>query len=145
MGRDEPKEKIMKTDWSEIEPFRLTEGMMASSTGDPFGFFVFRFGNKQVRAMAADGQETGWEHVSVSVLIYDGKKGKSRMPTWDEMCFVKDKFWGEEETVVQFHPPKSEYVNNHHACLHLWKDVAGEQRIPPSILVGVKELGTISK
>ena len=41
----------------------------------------------------------GWEHVSVSY--------KNRVPTWDEMCKVKDMFWNDEECVVQYHPPKS--------------------------------------
>ena len=30
----------------------------------------------------------GWEHVSVSLA--------RRCPTWEEMCMVKDIFWGEE-------------------------------------------------
>lgn len=41
----------------------------------------------------------GWEHVSVSL--------SNRCPTWEEMCMVKDIFWGEDECVIQFHPPKS--------------------------------------
>lgn len=54
-----------------------------------------------------------WEHVSVSLA--------TRVPTWQEMCLVKDLFWDEGETVIQFHPPKSEYVNFHKFTLHLWK------------------------
>lgn len=55
----------------------------------------------------------GWDHVSVSF--------RNRTPTWGEMCHIKDIFFDEEECVVQYHPPKSEYVNNHPYCLHLWK------------------------
>ena len=40
----------------------------------------------------------GWEHVTVNY--------KKRMPTWEEMCKVKEMFWNDEETVVQFHPKK---------------------------------------
>lgn len=72
----------------------------------------------------------GWEHVSVSL---DG-----RPPNWAEMCFVKDLFWEEEETVVQFHPPKSEYVNFHPRCLHLWKHKQHVFPLPPSSFVGPK-------
>ena len=72
----------------------------------------------------------GWEHVSVSL--------KKRCPTWDEMCLVKDLFWAEDECVVQFHPPKAEYVNCHPYCLHLWKRVGAEYELPPSIFVGSK-------
>lgn len=63
---------------------------------------------------------------------------KDRCPTWDEMCAVKDLFWTEEDAVVQFHPPRSDYVNNHPFCLHLWKPSEGTLLLPPSILVGVR-------
>lgn len=62
----------------------------------------------------------GWEHVSVSRI------GSNRPPIWDEICFVKDMFWDENECVVQFHPKKSDYVNLHPGVLHLWKKVDGE-------------------
>ena len=48
-------------------------------------------------------------------------------------------FWGDEDCVVQFHPPRSEYVNMHPNCLHLWKQVDAEFSMPDSILVGIKE------
>lgn len=70
----------------------------------------------------------GWEHVSVSLA--------RRCPTWEEMCMVKDIFWGEDECVVQFHPPRSEYVNRHPYCLHLWKKIGEEYETPPKEYVG---------
>lgn len=54
------------------------------------------------------------------------------------MCWLKDQFWDEEECVVQFHPPRSDYVNNHPFVLHLWKPLAVEMPRPPSIAVGFK-------
>jgi hypothetical protein len=71
-----------------------------------------------------------WEHVSVSLA--------QRPPNWQEMCFVKDKFWGEEDAVIQIHPPKSEYVNFHPFVLHLWRPTFIELPRPPSITVGPK-------
>ena len=71
---------------------------------------------------------SGWEHVSVSC--------KNRAPNWPEMAFVKDLFWAENETVIQFHPPRSVYVNNHPHCLHLWRNTLVEVALPPSIMVG---------
>lgn len=128
----------MKKDWSHLEQFRKQHPIPIwnSKLGDTFGMFVFLFGKKMIRAIAVDGEETGWEHVSVSVSV----GGQGRMPTWDEMCFVKGRFWDDEECVVEFHPPKSEYVNNHPACLHLWKFTGGEFPLPPSVFVGLKEL-----
>lgn len=58
--------------------------------------------------------ENGWEHVSVCPY-------KNKMPTWDDMCKIKDIFWDEEEAVIQIHPKKSEYVNIMDNCLHLWR------------------------
>lgn len=50
-------------------------------------------------------------------------------------------FWDEDDCVVQFHPPRREYVNNHPNCLHLWRPVDGNMQIPMphSLLVGIKE------
>ena len=62
-------------------------------------------------------------HVSVSA--------KDRCPTWGEMCWVKDQFWGPEECVIQYHPPRSRYVNAHPFCLHLWRPVGLDLPQPP--------------
>lgn len=79
--------------------------------------------------IASDG--AGWEHVSVSAR----RRHKLRAPTWAEMCMVKDMFWDAEDAVVQFHPPRSEYVNFAEA-LHLWRPCDGWTQRPPSVLVG---------
>jgi len=83
-----------------------------------------------VMSSNGDGDGQGWEHVSVSM--------KNRTPNWGEMCFVKDLFWTEHETVVQYHPPKSEYVNCHPYCLHMWRHKQMSIPMPPSLLVGPK-------
>lgn len=57
--------------------------------------------------------DNDWEHVSISLT--------NRNPNWEEMCHVKNLFWDEEEMCIQFHPKKSEYVNAHPYCLHIWK------------------------
>lgn len=126
----------MRTDWSHLEPNRLRKGDYGSNDGDTFGFFIFQRGGRQLRAMAVDAEGTGWEHVSVSV-IYKSESGKITypMPTWDEMCKIKDLFWEKGECVVQFHPPESDYVNIKENCLHLWRCVNSEFPMPPKICV----------
>lgn len=77
----------------------------------------------------------GWEHVSINDW--------NTTPTWEEMCELKDVFWKESECVIQYHPPKSEYVNNLQHCLHLWRPIeqfVGKLPIPDSLLVGIKGL-----
>lgn len=76
----------------------------------------------------------GWEHVSVCPYK------STKIPSWEDMCKIKDIFWNEDECVVQYHPPKSEYVNNMSNCLHLWRPIDVEMPMPPSIFVGVKGL-----
>lgn len=75
----------------------------------------------------------GWEHVSVSPF-------KLRIiPTWDDMCKIKDWFWNDDEAVIQIHPPKAEYVNNMPNCLHLWRCLYKPMVLPPSVLVGIRK------
>lgn len=64
--------------------------------------------------------EDGYEHVSVS------PKKKFNMPTWNDMCVLKDMFFKDDEEVYQIHPKKSEYVNVVENCLHLWKPIGHE-------------------
>lgn len=91
------------------------------------GMFVVKVSHGQRLKVKATDQ-LGWEHVSVS--------RDDRTPTWSEMCQVKDMFWDEEDCVVQYHPPKSDYVNNHLFCLHLWRPIGIELPRPPSFMVG---------
>ena len=69
----------------------------------------------------------GWEHVSVS--------RRDRCPTWDEMCVVKSLFWSDDECVMQLHPAKADYINQHSYCLHLWRPKLAEIPMPPKVAV----------
>lgn len=125
----------MKSDWTQIEQFRHTKGAMTSPEGAHFGAFYLHCGTAQIIAIASDGSEdVPWEHVSARARDHRGE----RVPTWAEMCWLKDLFWDAEECVVQYHPPKSEYVNNHPHVLHLWKPLGIEMPRPPSIAVGIR-------
>ena len=111
------------------EKFRVREGRMGSdeSFGNNGAFVVPLRRAQTVMIIASEG--LGWEHVSVS--------RKDRCPTWAEMCQVKDLFWEPEDRVVQYHPPQSEYVNDHPFCLHLWRPIGIEMPHPDPFLVGV--------
>ena len=99
------------------EKHRVTGGKFATNRGyGNNGLFVIHKERITYRCIASDGG--GWEHVSVSMP-------SNRTPTWKEMCWIKSKFWEEEDCVVQYHPPKSEYINYHSHCLHLWRPTGG--------------------
>ena len=81
----------------------------------------------------------GWEHVSISPTR------KSYTPSWDDMCRLKEAIFKDEETVVQIHPPKSEYVNNMPNCLHLWRCTYKDMVLPPAVFVGIKKGQTMAE
>lgn len=89
-------------------------------------------GDSTAFVIAADGEGTGWEHVSVHLNTPDGK----RTPDWNLMCKIKSLFWDDEDCVIQFHPPKSQYVNRHPNVLHLWRKAGTNFETPPKELIG---------
>lgn len=100
------------------------------------GFFQiphYRIAMYEIRCLVSDG--LGWEHVSVTVAPLN--KNATRCPTWEEMCHVKDLFWGEDEVVIQYHPAKKDYVSTHEFCLHLWKPIGVELPTPNPLMVGI--------
>jgi hypothetical protein len=113
-------------------------GTLPSTHGNNGLFWLPRLGGIKPRppfkAIVSDGQfippgMPKWEHVSVSL--------PHRCPTWEEMCFVKSLFWDDEDTVMQLHPPKSEWVNHAAFCLHLWRPLELEIPRPPNYMVGI--------
>ena len=116
-----------------LEPCRVRDGALGSDhTYGLAGCFIVTGPMGRELCIVSSGPDdgTGWEHVSISL--------ENRPPNWAEMCRVKELFWGEEETVFQFHPRRSEYVNCHAFTLHLWKPISIIIPLPPSILVGPK-------
>jgi len=91
------------------------------------GNFIFYFKGYEIFCQASDGM--GWEHVSVTI-------NRKRTPPWEIMAHVKDIFWDKEDTVIQFHPPESQYVNYHSLCLHLWRPIGIEIPLPDPEMVG---------
>ncbi len=95
------------------------------------GFFIIPSptdSKRPLRVLSSDG--LGWDHVSVSMA--------GRCPNWIEMSYIKELFFTDKETVVQFHPKKIEYINNHQTCLHLWRNQSEEFLLPDSLMVGIR-------
>jgi hypothetical protein len=122
-----------------IEKYRVRgNNPWSTNAGNNFGAFMIPTipGKPPLRVICSPLGEGDWDHVSVSL--------PNRCPSWDEMSKIKSMFWNDSDCVVQFHPPESDYVNNHPYCLHLWKWNKGEMPRPPSDLVGIKSLGTLT-
>jgi hypothetical protein len=109
----------------------VRHGDYGSEPGDLYGAFELQgpCGSKLTLLSSGNPHTLGaWGHVSVST--------PKRIPNWLEMSFAKWLFWDDEECVLQFHPPRSCYVNCHPYCLHLWRPTDNHVRLPPMILVG---------
>lgn len=104
------------------------------SSGSIWDFHELPFGNVGMIKLPDCGtcsivwgnDEDGWEHVSVSPKKKFNKAGLENLPTWNDMCALKDIFFYPGEEAYQIHPKKKEYVNFQSNCLHLWKPIGHE-------------------
>jgi len=114
-----------------VEKGRIRSGDYATLPGENFGAFrLLGPCGRDLLVIASAGDSSlgvEWEHVSVSL--------HNRCPNWLEMDFVKRLFWDDEEAVMQLHPPRSQWVNNHPHCLHLWRPLKAEIPLPPMVAV----------
>lgn len=120
------------------EENRITDHPLLVSSkkdGNNGPFLIHLSNGRDAYIIASEGnEEIKWEHVSVH--IHDGNRNFT--PRWDEMCRIKDIFWDDEDVVMQLHPKKSEYINQHPNTLHLWRPTDREIPTPRSIAVGFK-------
>lgn len=120
-----------------VERWRVKKGPMGSTKeyGNN-GVFVIPYSRGvKMRVIVSDGE--GWEHVSCSPVDSEGNS-LERVATWQEMCWLKELFWQDDEVVVQYHPAKKSYVNCHPYVLHLWRPTGEEIPTPPGWMVGPK-------
>lgn len=86
---------------------------------------------------SVDFEEDGklWVHTSLS-------REDRAVPTYEEVCLVKDLFVGKNRLAVQLFVPADEHVNLHPGCLHLWTPV--EHRPVPDfrrdLVPGIKQI-----
>lgn len=114
-----------------LEEIKNTPNLVIKAEADNDGiggYYYDRFNNKKLNFIFSC--QMGWEHLSVSM--------PNKTPNWEQMCMMKDIFWGEDECCVEYHPRNEDYVNNHEHCLHIWKPTEEHLPTPPSILVGFR-------
>jgi hypothetical protein len=108
------------------ESYRVKTGQYGSdsSIGNN-GVFEFIRAGRLYYVIISD--EYGWDHVSISSV--------KRTPSWETMCWIKGLFFDDTETVIQLHPPKSDHINHHEHCLHLWRNQNEDFKLPPTFMV----------
>ena len=111
---------------------RPYHGIMGDET---CGNFIIPSENGRFKYHVIASANMGWDHVSVSLITVGETNQLERCPKWNEMCFIKDLFFNEDETVVQYHPAKSDYVNNNSYVLHLWRPTDQDIPQPPTFMV----------
>lgn len=132
--------------------YRIRSGELASTEAEGNnGAFTIPHPNHSrtwFLVIASDGanpedkkKAVAWEHVSVHVTYEKRRKKKvelfKRIPTWNEMQFIKRLFFEDEEVAYQLHPKQSNYVNCQPFTLHIWRRPEADDFIsPPHILVG---------
>jgi hypothetical protein len=56
-------------------------------------------------------------------LLHVSIARQDRYPSWDEILAVKEAFFGDVDAMMVL-PKKSDYVNIHNHCFHLWQTPA---------------------
>jgi hypothetical protein len=115
------------------ERFRVATGSLRTTYADGnYGVFeMLNTKSEKLICIAADADTTGWQHVSCYVIYVSNGRPKRKIPSWSDMCYVKSVFWDDEDCVVQYHLPKSQYVNDNPYVLHLWRSALQEMPMPP--------------
>lgn len=112
----------------ELVEIKQNKRLIIKEIAEDGGWAVARLTRSIGLVMIVFSWGEGWDHVSASY--------ENRCCTWEEMCEIKDMFFCEDECVIQYHPPKKDYVNIHPYCLHLWKPQGLSIPRPPKELVG---------
>jgi hypothetical protein len=114
-----------------LDAYRRSDDSMrdfyGSSGDESCGVFQVPSPIDQAALMILASSGGGWDHVSVSHT--------NRCPNWPEMSHIRTLFFRNEECVMQLHVPKSEHINAHPFCLHLWRPQAQEIPRPPAWMI----------
>ena len=70
-----------------------------------------------------------WYHVSFS--------RRDRIPSYEDICIIKDCWFGKDRWAIQVHPKADEHVNIAPTCLHLWSCLEDGFRLPDFRFLGV--------
>jgi hypothetical protein len=108
-------EKLCKADRWRI---KKGAGQLDSNQTDGWnGAFIVPLEGEMWQVIISD--QCGWRHLSAT------NAQKKQLPSWHIMCRLRDAFFPDDAWVVQFHPPKEDYIDIHPYVLHLWECLDG--------------------
>jgi hypothetical protein len=116
-------------DWNPPTAEQLPINWSVRELGLDGGAYKSRNGLAVIISCCIEEDGKNWVHLSVS--------RKNSMPTWGELVDIKEIFLGKNAVAIQVLPPRSEWVNIHPFCLHLYQCL-DDRPIPD-----FRKLGTI--
>jgi hypothetical protein len=104
-----------------------------SEPGDRHGLFKLRCPATNRWLTVLVGSSDGWEEMGLLLPAWDhvSVSGQLRTPDWDEMRWVAEQFFEDDECLVQFRPARADYIDCHPHTLHWWRMVGVEFPVPP--------------
>ncbi len=115
----------MKVWSSDLIPHILPVGYHLNSENDDGAAFEYqgvRGYHTVIISAAIELDQRRWLHVSVAT--------PSKLPTWEQLKFVKEVFIGRNKQAIQVLPSEARYVNQHPYCLHLFHCLEDSDPVP---------------
>ncbi len=110
-----------------IDEIAKTSNLIIHKNTEAGGSGLIVYGSLKNCSVMWGRKEGGlYDHVSISPT--------NRIPTWNELCKVKDMFFKDDEECYLVFPKKEQYVNLDKYCMHIWRDASEdihpEKQIP---------------
>ncbi|WP_445246329.1 DUF7694 domain-containing protein [Microcoleus sp. OTE_8_concoct_300] len=121
--------KPKTVEWNPPTAEELPCNWLVQAIGLDGGAYKSRDGLIVIISGSIEKDGYSWVHLSLS--------RKKSVPTWIDLVKVKELFLGADSVAIQILPPRSEWVNVHEFCLHLYQCL--DERPVPDF----RKLGTI--
>lgn len=116
-----------------LESYRVSDGPLKSDpTYGMNGAFWLPLVGEPATFVIVVSDLAAWDHVSVHI---EKKDEERRIPTWDEMEYIRKLFFRGDEWVMQLHAPADKHINMNPYTLHLWRPQKQTIPIPPAEMV----------
>jgi hypothetical protein len=102
--------QVLSSDWQTVQPW-----------GDG-NIYRHRSGLRVIVSTADFPDGRDYMHISLS--------HPDRLPSYDDLKFVKSVFAGDHRYAYQVFPPVDKHISIHPFCLHLWVPLSGELPLP---------------
>ena len=116
-----------------IAAVEAAKGRVIKTAPDGMAFVITHVVDNRDRQLCVIASWGGhWDHASVhATRLSVAGSAMNVTPTWDEMCFVKQLCWQDDEWALEYHPAREDNINVHENTLHIWKPQSKSFPKPP--------------